>query len=113
MEDFGFLLGIAANIVAQFFIWRYLFVYYLLGGDKTRYEQKKVAYNFLFILVGAIAYTMVDALANALIALILIAALIYFALSLHRKWKRYERLPHPFESTAAQSNEIFSYLSLL
>jgi len=57
----GRLFGLATNIFMQFFVWRYLFVYFMLKGDKGKYEGSKARYNFMFIVFGVIFYSTVAA----------------------------------------------------
>lgn len=96
----GQIIGIGVNLLIQFVVWRYLFVYYFLGADRHRYEQKKVAYNFLFIFLSVLTYPLLWILGSLFwpFVVIILAAFIYFAVVLNRKWNSSFTLPDPFTS---------------
>lgn len=96
----GQFLGIIVNIFVQFTVWRYLVVYYSLSGDKGKYLDKKVAYNFLFVLLGLISYPILW-MAGVFfwpIAVVILIAFIYFAITFSSKWSSNNILPDPFGS---------------
>lgn len=99
MREIGQLLGLAANLVAQFYVWRYIFVYYFMEGDKSKYISKKAIVNFGVILFSVMLYSVIGAISTGipLIILVFLAGVIYFAFVLHRKWEASERLTHPFQ----------------
>lgn len=101
----GELLGITVNIFVQFIVWRYLIVYYSLSGDKSKYQDKKVAYNFLFILLGFITYPFLWIVGNIFwpIVIVILIALIYFAVIFSSKWSANEVLPDPFKAAVKPS----------
>jgi len=89
------LLGLVTNIIAQVIILRYLFVYYVHEGDKTKFEQNKVPYIVLFILISAVIYSII-ASTTPVIAIAFAIGLVYFAVVLYIKWRDNEKLPDPF-----------------
>lgn len=89
------LIGLATNIIAQVIILRYLFVYYMHGGDKTKFEQNKISYVILFTFVGAVIYSII-ANTTPIIAIAFALGLVYFAIVLYIKWRDNVKLPDPF-----------------
>jgi len=108
----GQIFGIAVNVLIQFVVWRYLFVYYALGGDRHKYEQKRIAYNFLFVFFSLLTYPLLWILGNLFwpFVVVILAAFIYFAVVLNRKWRISFSLPDPFTS-APKSSTTSSPLS--
>ena len=93
----GFILGLALNIYAQYLVYRYLFIYYMKKGNKAEFEQNKTTITVIIIIVSLVIYSAVDS-TNPIIALAFLIGLIYFAFTLHNKWKLNEILPDPFSS---------------
>lgn len=89
------LIGLATNIIAQVIILRYLFVYYMHGGDKTKFEQNKITYIVLFIFIGVVIYSII-ANTTPIIAIAFVLGLVYFAIVLYIKWRDNVKLPDPF-----------------
>ena len=93
----GEILGIAANVYAQYLVYRYLFVYYMREGKKAEFEQNKTPLTIVIIVISLVIYSTVAA-ASPIIAIAFLIGLIYFAFTLHKKWKLNDILPDPFSS---------------
>jgi len=86
-------------------------VYFMLKGDKGKYEGSKARYNFMFIVFGVIFYSTVQKAffaASVTYGVMLIIGLISMAITLHKKWKTHDRLPHPFQSAPVGPNPVRS-----
>lgn len=101
-EGIGFILGIITNLALQVIIMRYLFVYYLYGGDKTKYIEHKWWFITIFILIGLIIYNMVLRV-SPVVAILFTLALTYFAIVLYRKWKKNEIIPSPLSKNTKKN----------
>ena len=97
MEALGTILGLAINVYAQYLVYRYLFVYYMKKGNKAEFEQNKSAITVVIIVVSLVIYSTVAA-ASPIIAVAFLIGLVYFAFTLHKKWKLNDILPDPFSS---------------
>jgi len=97
MEDLGIVLGLAINVYAQYLVYRYLFVYYMKKGKKAEFEKDKTAITIVIIVISLVIYSTVSA-ASPIIALAFLIGLIYFAFTLHKKWKLNDILPDPISS---------------
>ena len=103
----GQLLGILSNVALQFIVIRYLFVYHSLNGYKSKYEEKKVGYNFLFVLISLFIYPILYVIGTFFIPFVVVfmVVLIYYAFIMHDKWKKNNILPNPFLSKRREKNE--------
>ena len=94
----GYILGLALNIYAQYLVYRYLFVYYMKKGNKAEFEKNKTTITVIIIIVSLVIYSALVS-TDPIIVIAFLIGLIYFAFTLHKKWKLNEILPHPFSST--------------
>ena len=100
----GELAGIVLNVYCQYLIYRYLIVYYMHDGKKDKFEQNKTGFSVLIIIISLIVYSIVS-VSNFFVVIAFLIGLIYFAFTLHKKWKLYELLPNPLSSVRSNKNK--------
>ena len=96
----GQVVGLGLNVLMQYFVWRYLLVYYNLKGDKAKYEERKAAYQFLSVLIGLIVFPIVYWMSSKWLPLggLILIAFIFYSIRLSSMWRHNAILPDPFRS---------------
>lgn len=96
----GQVVGLGLNVLMQYFVWRYLLVYYNLKGEKAKYEERKAAYQFLSVLIALIVFPIVYWMSSIWLPLVglIFIAFIFYSIRLSSMWKQNEILPDPFRS---------------
>ena len=98
------LLGLSLNVYCQYLIYRYLIVYYVHNGIKDEFERNKTGFTVAIIVFSLVVYSLIVA-SDPIIVIAFLIGLIYFAYTLHTKWKTNEVLPDPF-STIDKKDEL-------
>ena len=93
----GKLIGLVINIGLQYLVWRYLFVYYSLYGEKIEFYKNSNAFTVLIIAFSLMVYGFVST-SNPYVGFAFIIGMFYFAFTLKKKWDTNDTLPNPFSN---------------
>ena len=93
----GKFIGLVINVGLQYLVWRYLFVYYSLYGEKLEFYKNSNAFNVLIIAFSLMVYGFVSS-TNPYAGFAFMIGLFYFAFTLKKKWDTNDTLPSPFSN---------------
>ncbi|MBT6777211.1 hypothetical protein HOA87_04425 [bacterium] len=93
----GKLVGLVINVGLQYLVWRYLFVYYSLSGEKSEFYKNSNAFTVLIIAFSLIVYGFASS-SNPFVGLAFLIGMFYFAFTLKKKWDSNDILPDPFSN---------------